>query len=123
MHFVDDIHALFHISGRKNGLLAKGAHIVDAVVRRGVELQNIQYAAVVNAEAGEQALQGLPFLRIQAIDGLGQNFRACGLTRPACAHKQVGVGHAPGRDLIFERIRDMCLADDIVKCLGAPFSV
>lgn len=66
VHLVDDIHALAHAGGGKHRLIAQGAHIVDAVVGRGVKLDHVEDRPVVDAAAG-----GALVARI-AVDGCSQ---------------------------------------------------
>ena len=51
MHLIDDIHTLFDRNGGEHGLLTQLTDIVNTVIGRCVYLDNIENAAVLNAEA------------------------------------------------------------------------
>ena len=57
---VHDVHPLAHRGGGVHRLVPEGADLVHPVVGGGVQLQHVQDGAVLDAQAGGQALQGLP---------------------------------------------------------------
>ena len=123
MHLVDDIHALFNGNGGEHSLLPKLTHIVNAVVRRSVDLHNVKHTAVVDAEAGGAFAAGIAVNGSLTVERLGKYFRAGGLARSAGADEQVRVGQTPCDYLISQGLGDMLLADDLVKGLWPPFAV
>ena len=76
VHLVDDVHALFQHRRGIDRLLAQGADVVDAVVRRGVELRNIEQRPLVDPTAGLALVARLTVHRMQAVDRLGEDARA-----------------------------------------------
>ena len=61
--------------------------------------------------------------RMLAVDRLGQNLGAGGLAGAARADEQVGMGQPSGLDLLFQRLGNMLLTDDVRKRFRSPFSV
>ena len=120
---VHDVDPLFHIGGGVDGLVPEGPDLVHAVVGGGVQLQHIQKAAVLDAEAGRALAAGVSVHRVLTVDRLGQNFGAGGLAGAPGAGEEVGVGSPALGYLLLQGLRDMGLADDIGKCLGPPFAV
>ena len=123
MHLVDDIHALAHVGGGEHRLVAQGAHIVHAVVGRGVELDHVEDRPVVDAAAGGALIARIAVDRMLAVDCLGQNLGAGGLAGAARADEQVGMGQPSRLDLLFQRLGNMFLTDDVVKRLWPVFAV
>ena len=123
VHLVDDIHALAHIGGGEHRLVAQGAHVVHAVVGRGVELDHVEDRPVVDAAAGGALIARIAVNRVLAVDRLGQDLGAGGLAGAARADEQVGMGQPSGLDLLFQRLGNMLLADDVVKRLRPVFAV
>ena len=120
---VHDVHPLFHIGRGVNGLVPQGTDLVHAVVGGGVQLQNIQKAAVFDTQAAGAPVAGVAVHRVLAVDGLGQNLGAGGLAGTPGAGKEVGVGGAALGDLFLQGLGNMGLADDVGKRLGPPFSI
>jgi hypothetical protein len=58
-----------------------------------------------------------------AVDRLGQDLGAGGFAGPARADEQVGVGQASGLDLLFQRLGNMFLTDNVVKRLRPVFAI
>ncbi len=53
MHLVDNVHPLFYIGRGVDGFVPQGAHLVDAVVGGGVQLQHIQKTAALQPQASQ----------------------------------------------------------------------
>ena len=104
-------------------LVPQSADIVDAVVRRRVELDNVEDRAVVDAAAARALVAGVAAYGVLAVDSLGKDLGAGGLAGPTRADEEVRVAEVAGLHLIFKRFRDVRLPDDIVKAAGTPFSV
>ena len=75
--------------------------------------------AVVDAAAGGALIAGIAVDRVLAVDRLGQDLGAGGLAGAARADEQVGMGQPSGLDLLFQRLGNMLLTDDVVKRLAA----
>ena len=123
VHLVDDVHALFQHRRGIDRLLAQGADVVDAVVRRGVELRNIEQRPLVDPTAGLALVARLTVHRMQAVDRLGEDARAGRLARAARPREEIGVRGAPLLHLPAEGIGDVALADDLGKGFGPPLAV
>ena len=123
VHLVDDIHALAHAGGGKDRLVAQGAHVVDTVVGRGVKLDHVEDRSVVDAAAGGAPVARVAIDRMLTVDRLGQDLGAGGLAGAARADEQIGVGQPSGLDLLFERLGNMLLTDNIVKRLRPVFAI
>ena len=123
VHLVDDIDTLAHAGGGEHRLIAQGAHIVDAVVGRGVQLDHVEDRPVVDAAAGGAPVARVAVDRMLAVDRLGQDLGTGGLAGPARADEQVGMGQTPGLDLLFERLGNMLLTDNVVKRLRPVFAI
>ena len=91
MHLVDDVHAVFGACRRKVRFLNQGADAVDAVVARRVDLHNVEDRPVVETAADRADAARVAVLRVQAVDGLGENLRAGRLAGSARTRKQVRV--------------------------------
>ena len=120
---VDDVDLVAADRRQIRDLIAQIADIVNAVVGRGVHLDNIHDRAGINALAHFALAAGVRAGMIQAVDRLGKNFGAGGFARAARAGKQVRVADAPGGDLVLQGCYDGCLADNIRKALRTPFAV
>ena len=123
MHLVDDVHALFDRGRGENGLLSQGADVVHTVVRGGVELHHVHHGTLGDAAAGGAVAAGVAVHRVFAVDGLRQDARAGGLAGAARADEDIGVGEPSGFYLVFQRLGDVALPDDLVKGLGAPLPI
>ena len=123
VHLVDDVHALFDRDGRKHGLLAQLADVIHAVIGRGVDLDNVHDAAVLDAEAGRALPAGVAVFRVLAVERLGEDLGAGRLARAARSDEKIRV-RGPARGyLIFKRFRYVLLPDDLVKGLRTPLPI
>ena len=123
MHFVNDINARFDIGGRVNRLIAQGANLIDAVIRRGVQFQHIQIISGFQSDAGLAHTARIAVLGILTVDGAGQYFSAGGFPGPARTGEQIRVGSAALRDLFSQCPCNRVLSDHIRKNAGTPFPV
>ena len=104
-------------------LVPQVADVVHTVVGRGVHLHHVEDTAVVDALADLALAAGVAAVGVEAVDRLGKNLRAAGLSCAAHAGKQIGVAYAARRHLIAQRRDGAALCDDILKPLGSPFAV
>ena len=123
VHLVDDIHTLFDRNGGEHGFLTQLTDIVYTVVRCRINFDHIENTAVLNAEAGGAFAAGVAVFGMLAVERLGKNFCAGGLTSASRAYKQVRMGQPAGDYLVFERFGNVFLPDDLVKGLGSPFPI
>ena len=123
MDLVDDIDPLFDSGGGVDGLVPQGPDLVHTVIGRGVQLQDVQKAAVLNAKAGGAGAAGVPVHGMLAVYGLGENFRAGGLSGAPGAGEEVSVGGAAFGHLLLQGLGDMGLPRDVREGLGPPLAV
>ena len=101
VHLVEDVDLLLGALRRDADRLAQLAHVVDAVVARGVDLDDVDRAAVVERRArlARAARLGVGPLgeRRLAVDGLGEDARRRRLADAARAREEVRVREAPER--------------------------
>ena len=123
VHLVHDVHALFDRRGREDGFFPQGAHVVHAVIRGRVQLHHVHDRPLADAAAGGAGAAGVPVHGVLAVDGLGEDARAGGLAGAAGADEDIGMGKAVVFHLIFQRLGDMLLPNDLIEGLRPPFSV
>src|SRR5256714_4917228 len=119
VRLVDDVHLVLPGRRSETDLIAKVAHLVDAAIRRGVDLDEVQEAALPDRDAGLAAIAWLAVLRVRAIDGLRDE---AGDRRPSSAPHggpAVCLCNLAARDRVPERARDVLLSDDRGEGLGA----
>ena len=86
VHLVDDKHLVASLHRRDTHLLGERAHGVDAVVRRGVELDDVERRAGVESLARVALVAGIAVGgQMLAVDGLGKDAGARGLAHSAGA--------------------------------------
>ena len=100
------------------------AHVVDAVVRRGVELDEVEERArrdrhAVLALAARLAVGA----EIEAVQRLGEDAGGGGLAGAARAGEQVRVADAVLADRVAQRGGDVVLADELAEPLRAVLAV
>ena len=123
VHLVHDIDAFFHCRRAENRFLSQSADIVHTVVGGGVELYHVEYRALADAAAGRAHPAGVAVDRVFAVDRLGQDAGAGGLSRSAGADENIGMGEAAGLYLVLESLRNVLLPHDLVKGLRTPLAV
>ena len=123
MHLVDDVDLVLADRRQIGYLVAQVADVVNAVVRRGIHLDDVHDGAGVNALTNFTLAAGVRAGGVQTVDRLGKDLGAGGLAGAAHAGKEVGVAHAARRHLIAQCCDDAALCDDILKPLGSPFAV
>ena len=120
---VDEVDLVGRRVGGVADALAQGADLVDAAVGGGVELDQVERAALVEREAGVAGVVGLAPRGRLAVDGLGEDAAGAGLARAARAGEEVGVRGRPGGDGVAQRGGDRVLPGDVGEAAGAPLAV
>ena len=115
--------ALFQHRGGVYRLAEQLPDVVHPAVAGGVQLRHVQQGAAVDAPAGLALVAGGPVLRVQAVDGLGQNPGAGGFAGAPGAGEQIGVGRAALGHLPLEGAGDVVLAHHLGKGFGPPFPI
>src|SRR5690606_37332758 len=124
MDFVDDIDLVLTLTRRKGDLVTQVAHIIDAGIRRGVDLDQVEKTALINAYTGRALVAGASFrVLVGAVVRLGQQSggrRLAGAARPA---EKIGVTDAPALQGITQRARDMFLPDHFIEQRWSPLEL
>ena len=123
VHFVDD-EDLVAIAGRGDAepLDDHFADVVDTGVRRGVELDHVDVAALGDLDAGiarAARVGGRPGL---AVERAREDAGGGRLADAAGSREDERLGDAPALDGVAQRLRHAHLADDIVEALGTPLA-
>ena len=119
LDLIDDEHLATQVGGRGVHPGNELAHVVDAVVGRGIELDDIHRTALADGDAGGARVARLAIAQVGAVDRLGQDARRGRLARATGAHEQQPVAepiHAHG---VLEGLDDGALADHLAERLGA----
>ena len=130
VHFVDD-EDLVAVARRSKANRAddRFANVVNAGVRRGVDLLHVNRTAFRNFAARRAGIgvvraagRGGRLFRFVAIERFGEQTRGRSFPDAARAGKQIGVMQPLVLDGIAQRARDGLLSRDFFKSLRAPFA-
>ena len=99
------------------------ADVVDPVVRGGIELHDIERAALADRVARGARVARLAVRDVRAVDRLGEDPRERGLARSARTDEQIGVAGPAGPQGVADRGHDGVLADDVLEALGPPAAI
>ena len=122
MRFVNDVDLGPGVGARRiHRPLAQIARVIDAAVRRGVELDNIQIGrAGPDPPAGVALTARLAGCRATlAVQRHGEDAGRGGLADAPGTGEEIAVGDPPLRDGAAERGSDVLLGDEIGELLGA----
>src|SRR5438309_782593 len=120
---IDHIHLVLPLRRGETDLVAEVAHLIDAAVRRRVDLDEVQEAAVADRDAGLAPIAGLAVLGIGAVHCLRDQPGDRGLSRAPDSRQEVGVSHLTTSDRVPERARHVLLTDDRGEGLGAVAAI
>ena len=124
VHFVDDVNLEAALAGREIDLVAQIANVVDACVRSGINLDQVQEAPLSDCAAiGAPVTRPFGQLLVKAVDRLGQQAGGRGFAGSPGAAEEVGVSRATRSDGVAQGARDVLLADYGVKARRAPLAV
>ena len=123
MYLVDDIHALFKRCGSVDHLVADIADIVYAVVGGCVHFKHVGCRTRFDRAAGIADKARRAVYGLLAVDRLGKDLCAGGLTRSARSAKQICMRKPARPCLILQNRRDVLLTANVLKALRTPFSV
>ena len=117
---VDDVDLVFAADGREERLLAQVTRVVDAAVRRRVDLDDVDRArpAAGQVVAGVALAARVGDRRLLAVERARQDARLGGLAAAARAGEEVGVVDAVGGQRGPQRLGHVVLADDLREGLG-----
>jgi len=123
VHLVDDEHAAAQLERRVLRVFDEVAHVVDAVVARGVDFGDVGGAFRCCDQARFALAAGFAVFRREAVDCARKDACRCGLARAARAAKQIGVRRTIRRHLVFQSCGDVLLPDDVRKADRAILTV
>ncbi len=123
LDLVDDEYLRREVRRRRVDARQELADVVDPVVGRGVELDDVQGAALADRVAGGTGVARLAVGHVRAVDRLGEDPRERRLAGPARSHEQVGVAGPAGPERVPDRGHDRVLADDVLEALGPPAAI
>jgi hypothetical protein len=115
---VDDVD-LPPAGGPERRLRHELPHGLDAPVRRGIELVDVERASLGDPHAGVTGTAGLAIGGIGAVERLGQDARRRRFARAARATEEVGVGDPPLAHGVAQRLADVVLTLELGPPLGA----
>ena len=122
VHFVDDVDLVTPHRRCVLRVVEHLAHVVDAGVRRRIQLQQIDKTSRIDLGAGRtDAARGRRHTGF-AVKTLGQNPRQRGLAHPACARQQIGMMQPPLRQRIRQRLHHVLLPLEIGKRARPPLA-
>ena len=123
MHLVDDKHLVLAHLRRYACLLHQRLDVLHGVVRGRVEFKDVQRPLLVETLATLTLVACLALCRgVLAVDGLGKDAGAGGLTHAAWPAKQVGMRQFAALHRILQRGGQGSLAHDGVKRHRPVFS-
>ena len=124
VYFVDDVHLVLAFAGREVDLLAQVAHIIHAGVGGGVDLDQIEIAALVDsAAAGAGVVRALCGVFVGTVERLREQARSGRLAGAARPGEQIGVRHPSGAQCVVDGADDVVLPDDLLEARRPPLEV
>ena len=120
---VEDVH--LHVARRAEiDLRQKVAHVLDAIVRRGIEFVEIERAPLFDGHTALTYTAGLGVLtQVGAVQRLGEHSGRRGFSRATGPVEHVGVADFLLRDRVLERAHDVMLAPNLGELLRAVAAV
>ena len=116
VHFVDDVDLVPSHRRRIVDAVAQLADVIDTAVGGRVDLHHIQEIAVTDGLTG-RALAAGPLSLRRTVQTLGKQPRRGGFAGASGSAEQVSMAGGPGGKLILQDLRDMFLAQELVKHL------
>ncbi len=121
MDLIDDVDLAAGSLRQVADLVAEVANIVDAVVARAVDLDNVDGAALGDCRALTALVAGLGRGAVNADQALREQASRGRFTEPARAAKEVRVVHSIVGDRVAQGARDVLLANEVREGLRAVF--
>ena len=119
---VDDEHRVTAHLRDDAHLFDQRADVLHGVVRRGVQLVDVERTSLVERAARFALVARFGAVVCEAVDGLGEDAGAGGLAYAAGTAEEIGVGQLAALDGVLERRGDMFLSDDRSEGRGAVFA-
>ena len=123
MNLVEDDDLILAQLGRNPYLVDDIADVIDRVVGRSIEFLDIDGALFIETAAAVALLAGFAVVvRVETVDGLGEDAGTSGLAYATGAAEKIGGGQLVIFDGHLEGVGDGLLSDHIFKFLRAVFS-
>ena len=123
VYFIDNVHFLAAGGGKRPDRLLQRTDLLDAPVRCGIDLIDIETCARIDFPADLAAVAGIAFFQMFTIHGFCENFCHTGLSRTARTGEEIGVRQPILLDGTLERDGNMLLPDHFTESAGTPFSI
>ena len=123
VHFVDDVDGVAALGGRVLRAVAEVTDFVDAAVRCGVDLVDVDGRAVLDGAAALACAARLGAVGVLAVQRHREDLRRARLARAARPREEVRMAEPACRDGLRERARHVLLADEVREPARPPFSV
>ncbi len=123
VRFVDDVHFVFRTDRCVNHLIGHFADVVDAVVGGCVHLQYVDQGAVIGAAADGTGVAWVAVCRIEAVYGLRVDFCQRRFACAPGAGEQERMIYRTVSDTLPQRVDNMFLRNDLIKCLRTKGTV
>ena len=120
LDLVDDEDLPAEVGRGGPGPLDELADLLDPVVRRGVELDDVERSALPDGDTRRTAVARIAILEVGAVERLGDDPGDRRLAGPARSDEEQGVGDLTGPDRVPEGGDDGLLADDPAERLRPP---
>ena len=121
MHLVDDENLVTRQLGQVASHFLQIAHLLDAVVRGTIDLDDVDGLALLNAGAQTAGATRCARGTLRAGEAAGKNAGQGRLADASAAREQKGMGDATRRQGPHQCLHDAVLADHVVKGLGPVF--
>ena len=121
MDLIDDVDLASSGLGQVADLVAEVTDVVDAVVARAVDLDDVDGASFRNSDTLVADVTWIGGRSVDTDQTLREQAGGGGLAEPAGATEEVGVMHPIVGDRVAQRTGDMLLTDQVGEGLGAVF--
>ena len=123
VRLVDDVDLAAQRRRKIADALAQLAHVVDAAIARGVDLEDVDRRARQDLEARRARVVRLAVDERFAVDRASEDSRRRCLAGAANPGKEIAVRKAARAHLVEQRLRNNLLADKVGETLRAVFAV
>ena len=123
MNLVDDVYTIFSFRRWVLDLFPDLTNILNAVVGRSIDLNDVHGSTGCNIFAHGTFPTGTSVYRMLAIDCLCKNFRYACLSCPSCPAEEIGMTDTSRHDLILQRCDNMILSFYVFKFRRTEFTI
>ena len=122
VHLVDEIHLETAAAGRVLHIVEQFAHVVHAGARGGIDLDQIDAAALVDLDTGGALAAGLRADALLAVEGLGKDACDGRLADTAGAGEQIGMVQPLGIQSVDQGLQHMLLPHHLAEVARSPLA-